>query len=241
MLLMVLLGSVSALAGNVAEDAVFASKGAAYYHADSGCRFGAVQTFEAEETKMMARSEAEELHRACPACAREWKPLFSGDFPEWTHENEPWQLGFQGTDLPFETLSAWGNIADAVYEEEILPDDWAGVFRNACGGYTLLLVNPTIERVSALRTLTGCEFWVIGADYSQNALENLQNSALSLMGGETGVHTIGLDTIGNRITIGTDLPAEEAEAGIVRVLTEMGFSDRKMYSIENMNRGSIDF
>ena len=218
------------------------------------------------EVRLIAVDEAEaEGQKPCPGCATAFLPTFTGDYDGWTGGIAPW--GYEhgaligeadgwpvyAGEVPAEVRQAWGNAAgriDSMFPETEdpdtgepvygWPDDYAGIFVNACGGYTLLLKDPTLERVAEWHELLGCEFWVIAARYSGSELQALRLAASGLMdadsrlrdaGAEAYYHIVSISTdeIGNAVGIG--VVTEHFDAGVSRItkaLAEAGFDDPGM-------------
>ena len=219
------------------EATVWASDGEAYYHSNAACRFGNFGVYDISPTELHTLAEAlEGGQRACPGCASEWKPFFSGKFPEWKHETEPWNFGSFDTWL----FHDWGDVPAALDALPELPTDFGGIFANACGGYTVMLVHPTEARVQELRELLGCDFWVIEATFSKAELLSLQETVGQLFGNEHfGIHQSGVMEDANRLSIGVDSPTEENIAAIAAALAELGCKDPRMYTIEYAPRATF--
>lgn len=238
---------------------------APYWHRDAACRFAETSWKASEEigeeTRMVDVAAVEaEGQKPCPGCAAAFPPTFTGDFPEWTHEISPWgidsgeMIDVDGwprgvAELPPEVLARWGDASEGLHErfpegwdkeaqdviEPSYPDDYAGIFFNACGGYTLLLVDPTPQRVAEWRNLLESEFWVLSARYGWNELRALQHSAESWfmnvdsarmgVGDAAYYHItqIGVDIIDNAVEIGVDPDVfEEGVQRMRRVLASEG-------------------
>ena len=219
-----------------------------------------------EQTRRItvARAEAEG-QKPCPGCAAAFAPTFTGDFPEWTSALAPWGLdrgemteedGWPRgeAELPREILAGWGMPVERLYAlwpegedpntgEAVAnwPDDYAGVFMNACGGVTILLVDPTAERVQAWRAMLEGEFWVLSARYSMNELNALQraitrqilsaDSQLRASGADAYYHivSVGASSVSNAVEIG--VTSEGFEEGVSRIrekLAELGYADPGM-------------
>ncbi|MBQ3080563.1 MAG: hypothetical protein IJC48_11295 [Clostridia bacterium] len=217
------------------ESLVYASSAEAYYHLSPVCRFGnfgaAIQENSSEVSLVAA---VYNYQRACPACASEWKVVFSGSFPEWTHETAPWDFGSLDTYLPYEITKNYGEANEALYALEALPDDFGGIFRNASGTFTLLIKNPTIEKVQYFKSLLNADFFVMEATYDKNTLLRLQSDISTLFGDENGygIHTSCLFDDANRIVITTNNLSSENILAIEDALYQMGWTDKGMYCIE---------
>ena len=120
------------------------------------------------------------------------------------------------------------------------PSFYAGRFANASGGLTVMVVQPTEDRVQALRILMGDDFWVLSANYGRAELLDLQAAVGSLMtDGLYGVHTTYVAVVLNRVVIGVDDDSEEIRAGIAAALREKGFSDGRMFLIRQEGRAQF--
>ena len=221
-----------------------------------------------EETRIIPVSQAEaEGQKPCPGCAATFAPMFTGEFPQWTSALAPWGIhrgemddsdGWPrgGAELPRETLASWGMPVEklrALYPEgedpetgsivTTYPDDYAGVFVNACGGYTILLVDPTEARVQEWRAMLEGEFWVISARYSMNELNALQRwvenqilepDAERMRAGEPSwyhIVSVGVDEVGNAVEIGvTPDGFDEGVSRIREALSGAGYDDARMIS-----------
>ena len=216
---------------------------------------------EEPETRLTTVSAAEsEGQKPCPGCAADFRPAFSGKFPAWDSPLAPWGIdkgemteadGWPRgeAELPPEVLRAWGDAAGRLHElypeatdpgtgkpiDPAYPDDYAGIFGNACGGYTLMLVEPDDESVARWRDRLGCEFWVISARYGLNELQALARSmerwfmdadhALRAGGGEAFYHisAVGVSAVSNAVEVGV-VPEhfDEGVARMRRVLSDAG-------------------
>lgn len=212
------------------ENLFYTAENRSWYHADQSCRFGEFSKETAAfETEFFAfaLSDTDISLRPCPACARDWKPVFSGETPEWPHEIAPWQLG--GTPemrLPYETLKDYGDLSEWMYEaykDGPYPDWYAGLYRNASGGYTLMLVNPTPNLIQEIRILTGTEFWTLAADYDWNTLAALQSAMVEMMNGAFGIHSVGISVDENCVIVGVDDDTGEICNAIRSAAAQMGF------------------
>ena len=251
------------------ENACWSRVRAPYWHRDEDCRFAdswrqnTLDDADAPlEVRRISVAQAEsEGQKPCPGCAAAFAPMFTGVFPEWTSDLVPWGVDRSEAELPREILASWGMPVeklralypegeDAVTGEAVAayPDDYAGVFVNACNGYTILLVDPTAERVREWRALLEGEFWVISARYSMNALNALQRTvsrdilfadAERMRAGETSYYhivSVGVDEIGNAVEIGV-LPDgfNEGVSRIREALSGAGYDDPCMVSFTPAN------
>lgn len=222
-----------------------------YYHLDNNCDFGGFSMHssfdEAEQIEITDKvGKYGTTLRPCPSCASSFKPMFSGDFPEWPHDINPWELGGGDTHLPRDIRSGWGNAADAIYEiagEGPYPDDYAGIFANACGGYTIMMVNPTPERIEKYRETLKSEFWVMEATCSMNELMALQDELTHIMGFDgLNINFLGVSVDGNCLIIGANDTSPEAHAAIYAYMTMKGFDDSNMVILEySEGTSTVDF
>lgn len=214
----------------------YAAENRSWYHAEKGCDFGGLALRGGEtgpESRELTKAEAEALYlRPCPACAREWKAVFSGDFPEWTHAIAPWGIGQGGgpeTYLPYELRKEWGDFSNAMHEkygDGPFPDGYASLYMNASGGVTMMLTEPTMERVEIIRRYMGAEFWTLEADFDWNYLTRLQDALVDMMGDEFGIHSIGTCVDGNCLSVGVDQDTPEIAEAICKIIEEKGFDRR---------------
>lgn len=221
----------------------------------------------APESRRLAVAEAEaEGQKPCPGCATAFAPTFTGEFPEWTSALAPW--GLDGgemimvdgwprgeAELPPEVLAEWGEPVEKLRElfpegEEpetgevvtAYPDDYAGVFVNACGGYTFLLVDPDAASVQEWRALLEGEFWVLSARYSMNELnalhrtisrEILSADANRMKAGEPAYYhivSVSAGEVANAVEIGvTPDGFDEGVARIREALAAAGYTDPGMF------------
>lgn len=227
-----------------AED-VWSSASEGYYHKDANCTFG-MEYIWSESEPRAERSVADcASQTACPSCASDWPPRFTGDFPEWKHEIQPWAFGASPeTAFPYEIRRAWWDDPEVGAPDEDAidwPSFYAGCFANASGGLTVMVVQPTEDRVQALRILMGGDFWVLSANYGRAELLDLQATVVdSLMtDGLYGVHGSGMSSVLNRVTISVDDDSEEIRAGIADALREKGFTDGRMFLIQQEGRAQF--
>ena len=226
-------------------EGVWSSASEGYYHKDANCTFGMEYTWSESEPRA-ERSVADcASQTACPSCASDWPPRFTGDFPEWKHEIQPWAFGASPeTAFPYEIRRAWLDDPEVCAPDEDAidwPSFYAGRFANASGGLTVMVVQPTEDRVQALRILMGGDFWVLSANYGRAELLDLQAAVVdSLMtDGLYGVHGSGMSSDLNRVTISVDDDSEEIRAGIAAALHEKGFSDERMFLIQQEERAQF--
>lgn len=220
------------------EQVYYAAENRNWYHAESGCDFGGLSMrngFEETEFHELSKAEAEaEYLRPCPACAREWEAAFSGEFPEWNHEVKPWGIGEGGgpeTYLPYEIRKEWGDFSGRMYEEYEegpFPEGYAGIYRNASGGTTLMLAEPTPERLEIIRRFMGAEFWALEADFDWNYLTEMQNILIEMMGDAYGIHSLSVSVDGNCVTVGVDDDDPEIMEAICKTIEEKGYDRRAM-------------
>ena len=230
-------------------ETVYGVKGEPYYHKDASCEYGLLG-YEArmESPSKGTLTTAEACHmRACPSCASEWTPYFTAAFPKWEQDVKPWVTG-SANEVSDKLKKQWGgNVAakiDAKVKESKLnmlntteyPVDYAGVFRNASGCYTVLMVNPTVSRAEKYSRVLGCEFWVLSADYSMNELIALNNAMVLIMGADTGsvmcINSCGIDVVANRVEIGTSDTTDKNLNLICACVEALGF-ERDMVKIYN--------
>ena len=225
-------------------EGVWSSASEGYYHKDANCTFGMEYTWSESEPRA-ERSVADcASQTACPGCASDWPPRFTGDFPEWKHEIQPWAYGASPeTAFPYEIRRAWLDDPEVGAPDEDAidwPSFYAGRFANASGGLTVMVVQPTEDRVQALRILMGGDFWVLSANYGRAELLDLQAAVDSLMtDGLYGVHGSGMSSDLNRVTISVDDDSEEIRARIADALREKGFSDGRMFLIQQEGRAQF--
>ena len=225
-------------------EGVWSSASEGYYHKDANCTFGMEYTWSESEPRA-ERSVADcASQTACPGCASDWPPRFTGDFPEWKHEIQPWAYGASPeTAFPYEIRRAWLDDPEVGAPDEDAidwPSFYAGRFANASGGLTVMVVQPTEDRIQALRILMGGDFWVLSANYGRAELLDLQAAVDSLMtDGLYGVHGSGMSSDLNRVTISVDDDSEEIRARIADALREKGFSDGRMFLIRQEGRAQL--
>lgn len=251
-------------------EACFSRKNAPYWHRDKACRFAEsdwmAQENLGEETRLIEAARAEaEGQKPCPGCATAFAPTFTGDFPEWPHELAPW--GYESGEmiddggwprgefeLPEEILKTWGAPDEKLNElfpdagdfeeggSSATPDDYAGIFVNACGGYTILLVDPTPERVAEWRELLQGEFWVLSARYGYDELKTLARTVSHQIlsadsdrrgrGEDSWYHivSVGVAQIANAVEIGvTPDGYDEGVRRIREALADAGYTDPGMF------------
>lgn len=222
-----------------------------YYHTDAACSFGGFSLYSGfgspERVEISSEAEAEAMGlRPCPSCTTEFKPTFSGVFPEWKHAIDPWDFGSNDTRLSKEARKDWGDVSGTIYEiagEGPYPEDYAGIFFNACGGYTIMMVDPTPERIEKYRKTLKGEFWVMEATYSLNELRTLQNELINIMGFEgLTINGLGVSVDGNCLVIGANDTSEDALKAILAYMSMKGYDDPRMVVLEYSEGAStVDF
>ncbi len=258
---------LAALPASAEAEHCYSRENAPYWHKNPDCHFAETDWMDVGilggETRALEVNQAEsEGQKPCPGCATAFAPTFTGEFPEWTHVLAPW--GYEKGDmvedddwprgvveLPPDVVSTWGmpveklnHLFSEAWDEEneitIDPDypvDYAGVYKNACGGFTFLLVDPTPRRVAEWRELLEGEFWVISAQYGWNDLRRLAKAAERILfadvelrkdDGPSYFHivSVSVSEIANVVEIGV-LPGG-FDAGVQRIreaLAEAGYSD----------------
>ena len=212
-----------------------------YYHTDGTCSFGGFSLNpgpdDAERAEIASEAEAENMNlRPCPACAADFRPTFTGTFPEWDSDIDPWDFGNSDTRLSKEAREGWGNVADAIYEiagDGPYPEDYAGIFFNACGGYTIMMVDPTPERIETYRKTLKGEFWVMEATYSLNELRALQDELNDIMGFDgLTINMLGVSIDGNCLAVGANDTSQEALTAIYAYMAMKGYDDPGMIVLE---------
>ena len=252
------------------EETWYSRKNAPYWHKDQACRFAETDWMEnetlGEETRRTEISQAEaEGQKPCPGCATPFPPTFTGDFPDWPHALAPW--GYEKGDMiddegwprgaaafSADVIKTWGRPNEMLNElypdaddfegdgKSACPDDYAGIFVNACGGYTIFLVGPTAERVAEWRDLLQGEFWVLSARYGYNELKALARTVsrriLSadserMKRGESPryhIVSVGVNCIANSVEIGvTPDGFREGTERIREALADTGYSDPRLF------------
>ena len=212
-----------------------------YYHGDGTCSFGGFslnRTFDGpEREEILSKVEAEAMGlRPCPSCTTEVKPTFSGTFPEWNHDINPWDFGNDDTRLSKEARKDWGSVSNTIFEiagDGPYPEDYGGIFHNACGGYTIMMVNPTPERIERYRKTLKGEFWVMEATYSLNQLYALQEELTDIMGFDgLNINSLGVSVDGNCLAVGANDTSEQALAAIHAYMAMKGYDDPRMMVLE---------
>lgn len=236
------LGALLCLPTAVAETKIdqkcYHSGNSPYYHWDAACDFGtfSLNNEDYDWEKAVLGNDAIQNYRPCPGCASAFVPTFSGSFPEWPHEEKPWDFGNANTRLSPAQRESWGNVADAIDErfgEGPYPEDYAGIYYNACGGYTIMMVNPTPERIEAYRSALKGEFWVVEATYSLNTLRALQTCMEAIMGFEgLNICETSVSIDGNCLVVGADRVDASAQSAITAYMAMKGYEDPKMLVLE---------
>ena len=239
-MLIALVALVFSAAG--AEELCFSRENAPYWHRDAACRFAEAGWYAAEtgEELEVPVSEAEaEGQKPCPGCAAAFKPMFTGDFPDWPHDVPPWgaddvemteESGWprRVTALPAEVLKGFGDPAgrlnalfpdgaypDGAGDARRYPDDFAGVFINNCECCTIMLKAPTPRRVMEWRDMLGGEFWVISAKYGYNELFELHQAAMQFMEADVWLGRAGLPRLFHIVSLGVDQIGNALVIGVV--------------------------
>lgn len=257
---------LAALPASAEAELCYSRENAPYWHKNADCHFAETDWMDVGilggETRALEVNQAEsEGQKPCPGCAATFPPTFTGVFPDWPHTLAPW--GYEKGDmveddgwprgvveLPADVLKTWGAPDEKLYDmfpdagdfeegrKTVYPDDYAGVFINVCGGCTILLVDPSIERVSEWRELLQGEFWVLSARYSYNELKVLARAVSNRIltddserraRGETSYYhivSVSVSQIANVVQIGV-LP-DGFDEGVQRIreaLADAGYSD----------------
>lgn len=276
LLTMFLLLASSLFASFAEENFCWSRLNAPYWHRDANCHFAETDWMESDilgdETRSIDVTQAEsEGQKPCPGCATEFAPTFTGEFPDWPHTLAPW--GYEKGDmiedddwprgvveLPADVLKTWGTPDEKLYElfpdaedfeeggKSVYPDDYAGLFINACGGCTILLVDPSIERVAEWRDMLQGEFWVLSARYSYNELKTLAKAVSDRMltadserrgRGEPSYYhivSVSVSQIANAVEIG--VLSDGYDEGVRRIreaLDDAGYSDPSMLRFKPAN------
>lgn len=227
--------------GAAAAESVYKVGIIPYYHNESGCSFGDFTVYSGfdmpETVEISSATEAEATGlRPCPACATDFRPVFTGDFPEWKHETAPWDFGGPDTYLTQKVRAQWGDAANAIYEiagEGPYPDDYAGIFVNASGGYTVMMVNPTPERIEKYRKTLKSEFWVMEASYNLNYLYEIQAALTDIMGFDgLNIHSLSAGVDCNCVIIGTNDTSPSAQSAIEAYLAMKGYDDPRAFILQ---------
>ena len=257
---------LAVLPASAEAEVCFSRENAPYWHKDPDCRFAETDWMANDisggETRRIDVSRADaEGQKPCPGCAAEFAPTFTGEFPHWPHSLAPW--GYESGDmiedegwprgvveLPADVLESWGAPDEKLYElfpdaedfeeggKTVCPDDYAGLFINACGGCTILLVDPSMERIAEWREMLQGEFWVLSARYSYNELKVLAKAVSDRIltadserraRGEASYYhivSVGVSQIANAVKIGVLLDGYgEGVQRIREALAGAGYSD----------------
>lgn len=222
-----------------------------YYHGDETCTYGdfsLYSDFEIPEREKIASEVAAETMglRPCPACASAFGPVFTGEFPDWDHEIAPWDFGGMDTYLPRDVRAAWGDAGNVIYEmvgEGPFPEDYAGRYRNASGGYTIMMVDPTPERIEKYRKTLKSEFWVMAATYSMNELRALQDDLTDIMGFDgLTINSLYVSEGCNCVVVGANDTSPEALTAIHAYMAMKGYDDPGMVILEySEGATAVDF
>lgn len=224
-------------------ETIYGTSGGAYYHKDSACEFGEGASVPVTSEPITIKKAVSGGMRACPSCASDWEPYFTADFPEWNSEMKPWATGY-ADHVSSSLLKKWGgNVAQKIddlckysYYGILMttkyPVDYAGVYVNASGCYTILMVKPTVERAQKYSKTLKSDFWVISADYSLNELNALNNAMLLLWKADDKavleITSCGINVITNRVEIGIANISDKNN--ILKCVEALGYS-RDMVTI----------
>ena len=229
----------------------FSRENAPYWHKNPDCHFAETDWMDVgilgEETCELEVNQAEsEGQKPCPCCATAFAPTFTGDFPDWPHPIAPWDIGTSETWVSKKVREKWGDPAERIKTlcpERIdpntgecidpdYPDDYAGLYVNAAGGYTLMIVDPTSERVSTYRRRLNGEFWVLYVLYGWETLRTAQNTVDEQLDWKAlCICSTGVDVICNRVVIGVyeDLPTNTVR--IRGLLAALGYDSENMFAV----------
>lgn len=235
-------------------ETVYGVSGEPYYHLSANCEYGISSFYRVEPARKGTLKQAAACNmRACPSCASEWKPYFTANFPDWTQDVKPWEFGSafgSAQRVSDSLLKAWGGNAAqkidrlvpdsscGILDTRHYPSDYAGVFANASGCYTVLMVNPTPERAKEYSKTLGCEFWVLSADYSMNTLIAL-NNAVSLLNESDRddvlkIKGFGIDVMSNRVEISMTDTSDKCVGNLYKCIEALGYS-RDMIRVQKVS------
>ena len=227
---------LAVLPASAEAESCYSRENAPYWHKNADCHFAETDWMDVGilggETRALEVNQAES----------------EGQKPCDMVEDDGWPRGV--VELPADVLKTWGAPDEKLYDmfpdagdfeeggKTVYPDDYAGVFINVCGGCTILLVDPSIERVSEWRELLQGEFWVLSARYSYNELKVLARAVSNRIltddserraRGETSYYhivSVSVSQIANVVQIGV-LP-DGFDEGVQRIreaLADAGYSD----------------
>ena len=227
-------------------ETVYGVVGEPYYHTDPNCTFGNfcanIQRYEAAAEGSLLKAQKYGM-RACPCCASQWIPIFTTGFPDYEGEIKPYGFGVSEY-VDSKLISKWGNFAQkmetlfptdyyGILNITEYPEDYAGVYLNASGTYTVLIVNPTSDRIADYRKNTGCEFWVLNAEYSMNELNGLDNVAVLLWSADTdntfNIVSVGVNVEMNRVEIRTTDVSTKNVNRLSQCIEACGFSSDMLW------------
>jgi hypothetical protein len=135
-----------------------------------------------------------------------------------------------GTEFPF---GESGNIF-VEWHHNGYPDDIGGIYTNngGFGGLSILLVNPTPERMAELRELTGRDIVITACKYSYNEMLRTQNDISAQIARENKIYSVGT---GWAITNG-EVHGFGESGKEFRVIVGVDESEVDRYSIEFSKR-----
>lgn len=235
-------------------ETVYFAFGEPYYHKNASCEFG---TFTMSDDNARYQLECDKDFavscdcRVCPSCASAFKPYFTGKGTTWIHEVKPWDFGGPDTYVDQSIRDKWGDPSGRINEMypdiyigyHTYPSNYAGIFRNACGGYTLLMVKPTAAKCKSWSKALKSDFWVIEAKYSLNQLNTLYDYALRelLSLNVHGVNSVGIAVDANRVTIGTPDVSIKNQALILADIVSKGYPSDAVMIVYSSAATTWDF
>lgn len=172
--------------------------------ADAALASGATEIFERkayQKYEISADAAAEFQKLPCPLCVKKIAPVYLGSaMTEWRSATTlPWAMTDgkkeKITDATFRKEVADTHAAFSAYYEEYAelgsgevkrrheyPDCFAGLYKNAQGGCSYMLVDPNDEMRDAFRNRFGGGAWIVPAKYGENEVyENRERLFAALM------------------------------------------------------------
>jgi hypothetical protein len=98
-----------------------------------------------------------------------WQPYFTGEEPEWTYNpNEPWLWNRDGENSTVQTPAMDAHASLFSFFESFA--GYAGCYVNSNGYLTVVLTEPTMEKVNEIAQRSAAPVWIVTATYSYSTL-----------------------------------------------------------------------
>lgn len=98
-----------------------------------------------------------------------WQPYFTGEEPEWAYNpDEPWSWARDGDNSFDQTHAMDAHTSLYTFLESF--SGYAGCYVNSNGYLTVVLAEPTMDKVNEISQRSAAPVWIVAADYSYSTL-----------------------------------------------------------------------